>query len=102
MTDDQEPISNVDTDSSMEGWDGVTYVIFAAERQCLPEDFQGRLEVARQAIGEPWRAFDLHDPLCPKIEGRECACGLVSVFTNDRWVAYVDAFHILQIVHPVN
>lgn len=64
MTDEQEPISTVDTDSSMEGWDGVTYVIFAAERQCLPEDFQGRLQVARQAIGEPWRAFDLHDPAC--------------------------------------
>jgi len=48
----------------MEGWDGVTYVIFAAERQCPSEDYQGRLEVARQAIGELWRAFDLHDPAC--------------------------------------
>lgn len=46
----------------------ITYVIYAAERQCLPEDYQGRIEVARQAIGEPWRAVDLHDPLCPKIE----------------------------------
>lgn len=102
MTDDQEPISTVDTDSPMEGWDGVTYVIFAAERQCLPEDFQGRQEVARAAIGQPLRAFDLHDPACPKIEGRECTCGLVSIFTNDRWVAYVDMFHNLQAVHPLN
>jgi hypothetical protein len=83
----------------VEPWDGVTYVIYAAERQCLPEDFEGRLEVARQAIGEPWRAFDLHDPLCPRAEGRDCTCGLVSVFTNDRWVAYVDAFHAVQAIH---
>lgn len=102
MTDEQEPISTVDTDSSMEGWDGVTYVIFAAERQCLPEDYQGRLEVARQAIGEPLRAFDLHDPACPKVEGGACACGLVSIFTNARWVAYVDMYCRVQAIHPMN
>lgn len=101
MADDQEPISTVETDSSMEGWDGITYVIFAAERQCAPEDYQGRLEVARQAIGEPVSAFDLHDPACPKIDGGPCCCGLVSIFTNDRWVAYVDMFHTLQAVHSL-
>lgn len=102
MADDREPISTVDADSLVEPWDGVTYVIYAAERQCLPEDFEGRVEVARQAIGDPWRAFDLHDPACPKTEGGCCACGLVSVFTNDRWVAYVDMFHNLQATHSLN
>ena len=86
----------------MEGWEGITYVIFAAERQCRPEDYQGRLEVARQDIGEPWRAFDLHDPACPRIEGGDCACGLVSIFTNDRWVAYVDMFNRLQAIHSLH
>lgn len=87
----------------MEGWDGVTYVIFAAEWQCLPEDYQGRLEVARQAIGDPLRAFDFHDPACPRIDGGDCcACGLVSIFTNDRWVAYVDMFHALQSVDSIH
>lgn len=102
MADDLEPISTVETDSSMEGWDGITYVIFAAERQCPPEDYQGRLEVARQAIGEPVSAFDLHDPACPKIEGGPCRCGLVSIFTNDRWVAYVDMAHALQAVYAIH
>lgn len=102
MADDLEPISTVETDSSMEGWDGITYVIFAAERQCPPEDYQGRLEVARQAIGEPVSAFDLHDPACPKIEGGACCCGLVSVFTNDRWVAYVGMSHTVQAIHGLN
>lgn len=61
----------------MEGWDGFTYVIFAAERQFAPEDYQGRLEVARQAIGEPLRAFDLHDPaLAPRLRAGLAAAGL--------------------------
>jgi hypothetical protein len=95
-------VSTVDTDSKPEVWDGITYVIYAAEQECLPEDYQGRLEVARQAIGEPWRAFDLHDPACPKIDGGECARGLVSVFTNGRWVAYVDMSHGLQALHSLH
>lgn len=102
MAEDQEPISTLETDTTMEGWDGVTYVIFAAERQCAPEDYHGRLEVARAAIGDPSRTFDLHDPACPKIDGGPCCCGLVSVFTNDRWVAYVDMFHSLQAVHAMH
>ncbi|MGH8036497.1 MAG: hypothetical protein ACREPD_02025 [Stenotrophomonas sp.] len=101
VAEDQEPISTVEVDSSMEGWDGVTYVIFAAERQCLPEDYEGRLAVATQAIGQPWRHFDLHDPTCPRIDGGPCCCGLVSVFTNDRWVAYVDMSHAVQAVHSI-
>lgn len=32
------------------------------------------------------RAFDLHDPVRPRVEGRNCAYGLVSVFTDDGWV----------------
>lgn len=102
MSDAPEAISEVEADSSVEGWDGVTYVIFAAEWQCPPEDYQGRQEVARAAIGQPLRAFDLHDPACPKIEGRACCCGLVTVFTNDRWVAYVDMFHTLVYQYPLN
>lgn len=102
MTNDQEPIPTVDTDREAEIWDGVTCVIYAAEKQCPPDDYAKRLEVARRAIGEPWRAFDLHDPACPKTEGQACCCGLVSVFTNDRWVAYVDMFHTLQTVHAIH
>lgn len=88
--------------SPMESWDGVTDLIFASERQCLPEDYQGRLEVARQAIGEPTRAFDLHNPACPRVEGGNCACGLVSIFTNDRWVAHVDMFRAIQEIYPLH
>lgn len=102
MAEDQEPISTLEADSSMEGWDGITYVIFAAEWQCPPEDYQGRLEVAREAIGQPSRAFDLHDPACPRTEGEACCCGLVSVFTNDRWVAYVDIRHQVVGKHPIH
>lgn len=40
----------------------VTYVIFAAERKSCLRGLRTRLEVARKAIGEPCRVFDLHDP----------------------------------------
>lgn len=43
MAEDQEPISTVEADSSMEGWDGFTYVIFAPERQFAPEATKGAL-----------------------------------------------------------
>ncbi|PJL60173.1 hypothetical protein B9Y82_16145 [Stenotrophomonas maltophilia] len=77
----------------------MTYEVFAAERQCLPEDFEGRMQVAAAAIGAPWRAYDLHDGRCPAWTGRHCQCGLVSCFSNARWVAEVDMFHSLQAVH---
>lgn len=69
MADDQEAISTVEPDGSPETWDGVTYEVFAAERQCLPEDFEGRMQVATAAIGAPWRAYALHDGRCPILVG---------------------------------
>lgn len=69
MANDREAISTLEADSSQESWDGVTYEVFAAERQCLPEDFEGRMQVAAAAIGAPWRAYDLHDGLCPILRG---------------------------------
>lgn len=100
VTDEQEPISTVDTDSPLKSWDGVTYVIYAAERQFLPEDYQDRLEVARQAIGEPGRRPPR--PSVPQDRVTARAFGLVSIFTNARWVAYVDAVHSLKAVYSVN
>lgn len=102
MADDQTPISTVETDRSQEAWDGVTYVVYAAERQCLPEDFEGRAEVAQDAIGEPWKAYDLHDGRCPAWAGGHCQCGLVSCFSNGRWVAEVDMFHSVIDQHSLN
>lgn len=102
MADDQTPISTVETDRSEETWDGVTYVVYAAERQCLPEDFEGRAEVARDAIGEPWRAYDLHDGRCSAWTGGHCQCGLISCFSNGRWVAEVDMFHSVQDIYPLH
>lgn len=93
MADDREAISTLDADSSQESWDGVTYVVFAAERQCLPEDLEGRMQVATAAIGVPWRAYDLHEGRCPILVGGNCQCGLVSYFSNGRWIAGVDIFH---------
>lgn len=91
----------MDADKQGGGLDGIIYDIYAAEGQCLPEDYQVRLDVARQAIGEPLRVFDLHEPACPRTDGRDCACGLVSIFTNERWVAYVDMFHAIQEIYPL-
>lgn len=102
MADDQTPISTVETDRSQEAWDGVTYVVYAAERQCLPEDFEGRAEVAKDAIGEPWRVYDLHDGRCPAWTGGHCRCGLISCFSNGRWVAEVDMFHSVIDQHSLN
>lgn len=47
MADDQTPISTVETDRSQEAWDGVTYVVFAAEPCRLPA------EILRLSIGRP-------------------------------------------------
>jgi hypothetical protein len=102
VADDQTPISTVETDRSQEAWDGVTYVVYASERQCLPEDFEGRAEVAKDAIGEPWRAYDLHDGRCPAWTGGHCQCGLVSCFSNGRWVAEVDVFHSVIDQHSLH
>lgn len=93
MAEDRTPISTLEVDGAAEAWDGVTYEVFAAERQCLPEDFEGRMQVATAAIGAPWRAYDLHDGLCPVLSGGNCQCGLVSYFSNGRWIAGVDIFH---------
>lgn len=93
MAEEQTSISTLEGDGPPEVWDGVTYVVFAAERQCLPEDFEGRAEVANEAIGEPWKAYDLHDGRCPAWTGGHCQCGLVSCFSNGRWVVEVDVFH---------
>lgn len=102
MADEQTPFSTVETDRSQEAWDGVTYVVYAAERQCLPEDFEGRAGVAKDAIGEPWKAYDLHDGRCPAWAGGHCQCGLVSCFSNGRWVAEVDMFHSLQSLYSLH
>jgi len=80
----------------------VTYVVFAAERHCLPEDFEGRAEAAKDAIGEPWRAYDLHDGRCPAWTGGHCQCGLVSCFSNGRWVVEIDLFHSVIDQHSLN
>lgn len=99
MADDQTPISTVvEADRSQEAWDGVTYVVFAAKRQCLPEDFEGRMAVATETIGVPWRAYDLHDGRCPMLAGGNCQCRLVSYFSNGRWIAGVDMFHSIQAI----
>lgn len=102
MAEEQTSISTLEADGPSEAWDGVTYVVFAAERQCLPEDFEGRAEVAKEAIGEPWKAYDLHDGRCPAWTGGHCQCGLVSCFSNGRWVAEVDMSHSLQQVHSLH
>lgn len=102
MADDREAISTLEADSSHESWDGVTYKVLAAERQCLPEDFEGRMQVAAAAIGAPWKAYDLHDGRCPAWAGRHCQCGLISCFSNGRLVAEVDMFHCLQAVWSLN
>ncbi len=101
MADDQVTNSTVES-GSPEAWDGVTYVVFAAERQCLPEDFEGRAEVAKEAIGEPWGAYDLHDRRCPVWAGGRCQCGLISCFSNDRWVAEIDMFHSVQAIYAIH
>lgn len=102
MAEEQTSISTLETDGPPEVWDGVTYVVFAAERQCLPEDFEGRAEVAKDAIGEPWKAYDLHDGRCPAWTGGHCQCGLISCFSNGRWVAEVDIFHSVQDIYPLH
>ena len=102
MADDREAISTLEADSSHESWGGVTYEAFTAERQCLPEDFEGRMQVAAAAIGAPWRAYDLHDGLCPILRGGNCQCGLVSYFSNGRWIAGVDMFHSIQDIFPLH
>jgi len=102
MAEEQTSISTLEGDGPPEVWDGATYVVFAAERQCLPEDFEGRAEVARDAIGEPWKAYDLHDGRCPAWAGGHCRCGLVSCFSNGRWVVEVDMFHSVIDQHSLN
>ncbi len=102
VADDREAISTLEVDNSQESWDGVTYEVFAAERQCLPEDFEGRMQVAAAAIGAPWRAYDLHDGRCPALSGGNCQCGLVSYFSNERWIAGVDMFHSIQDIFPLH
>lgn len=92
MADDQMPISTVETDRSQEAWDGVTYVVYAAERQCLPEDFESWAEVAKDAIGEPWKAYDLHEGRCPAWTGGHCQCGRLAVSATAggwlRWTCF--------------
>lgn len=48
------------------------------------------------------KGYDLHDGRCPVLNGGNCQCGLVSYFSNGRWIAGVDMFHSTQDIFPLH